>query len=83
MDTDRKIQVYALKCRNFYISTVYAKQPGGTRLHFAVASLIPVKLYLLHVPLPNKVDNFDTIGIETIRLILFIKMLMVQGFSAL
>ena len=31
---------------------------------------------------PNKSDNFDTIGIETIRLILFLKMLMAQGFSA-
>ena len=51
--TLQKVKLYALKCRNFYISTVYAKQPGGTRLHFAVASLIPVKLYLLHVPLPE------------------------------
>ena len=33
-------------------------------------------------PAPNKSDNFDTIGIETIRLILFLKMLMAQGFSA-
>ena len=32
---------------------------------------------------PNKVDNFDTNGIETINLILFVKMLMAQGFSAL
>ena len=32
---------------------------------------------------PNKVDNFDTIGIETIDLILFVKMLMAQGFSVL
>ena len=31
---------------------------------------------------PNKVDSFDTIGIETIRLILFLKMLMAQGFPA-
>ena len=31
---------------------------------------------------PNKVDNFDTIGIETIDLILFVKMLVAQGFSA-
>ena len=31
----------------------------------------------------NKVDNFDTIGIETIDFILFIKMLDLQGFSAL
>ena len=31
---------------------------------------------------PNKSDNFDTIGIETIRLILFLKMPMAQGFSA-
>ena len=32
---------------------------------------------------PNKVDNFDTTGIETINLILFAKMLDLQGFSAL
>ena len=32
---------------------------------------------------PNKVDNFDTIGIETIGLILFVKMLDLQGFSNL
>ena len=31
---------------------------------------------------PNKVDNFDTIGIETINLFLFAKMLVAQGFSA-
>ena len=31
---------------------------------------------------PNKSDSFDTIGIETIRLILFLKMPMAQGFSA-
>ena len=31
---------------------------------------------------PNKVDSFDTFGIETIDLILFAKMLMAQGFSA-
>ena len=31
----------------------------------------------------NKVDNFDTTGIETINLILFVKMLDLQGFSAL
>jgi hypothetical protein len=43
--TLQKVKLYALKCRNFYISTVYAKQPGGTRLHFAVASQHPVKLY--------------------------------------
>lgn len=30
---------------------------------------------------PNKVDNFDTTGIETINLILFVKMLDLQGFS--
>ncbi len=32
---------------------------------------------------PNKVDNFDTIGIETIDLILFVKFLDLQGFSVL
>ena len=32
---------------------------------------------------PNKVDNFDTIGIETIGLILFVNMLDLQGFSNL
>ncbi|MCZ9312269.1 MAG: hypothetical protein O0V67_02745, partial [Methanocorpusculum sp.] len=31
---------------------------------------------------PNKVDSFDTIGIETINLFLFAKMLVAQGFSA-
>ena len=31
----------------------------------------------------NKVDNFDTIGIETIGLILFVKMLDLQGLSDL
>ena len=31
---------------------------------------------------PNKVDNFDTTGIETINLFLFAKMLVAQGFSA-
>ena len=31
----------------------------------------------------KKVDNFDTIGIETIDLILFVKMLDLQGVSAL
>ena len=36
------------------------------------------------IPLgPNKVDNFDTIGIETIGLILFVKMLDLQGLSDL
>ena len=34
-------------------------------------------------PAPKKVDNFDTIGIETIDLILFVKMLDLQGVSAL
>ena len=33
-------------------------------------------------PPPNKVDSFDTLGIETVDLILFAKMLMAQGFSA-
>ena len=33
-------------------------------------------------PPPNKVDNFDTTGIETINLFLFAKMLVAQGFSA-
>ena len=33
-------------------------------------------------PPPNKVDSFDTIGIETINLFLFAKMLVAQGFSA-
>ena len=32
---------------------------------------------------PNKVDNFDTIGIETIDLVLFLKTLDLQGVSAL
>ena len=32
---------------------------------------------------PNKVDNFDTISIETIDLILFVKMLDLQGLSDL
>ena len=31
---------------------------------------------------PNKVDSFDTIGIETINLFLFAKTLVVQDFSA-
>ena len=35
------------------------------------------------LPAPNKVDNFDTIGIETIDLILFVKMPVPQGFSTL
>ena len=30
---------------------------------------------------PNKVDSFDTIGIETINLFLFVKMPVLQGFS--
>lgn len=29
---------------------------------------------------PNKVDNFDTIGIETIDLILFVKRLIYKEF---
>ena len=44
----------------------------GTNLCSAVVTSVP----------PNKVDSFDTIGIETIDLILFAKMLMAQGFSA-
>ena len=43
-------------------------------MHFTVCT---------NVNIPTcKSDNFDTIGIETIRLILFLKMLLAQGFSA-
>ena len=34
------------------------------------------------LPAPQKVDSFDTIGIETINLFLFVKMLVEQGFLA-
>ena len=48
---------------------------GGFRFH---CESVQVRVLL---PAPNKVDNFDTTGIETINLILFVKMLDLQGFS--
>lgn len=48
--TFEKVKLYALKCRNFYNSTVCAKQLVVTLHHYTVASPFLLKLYLLHPP---------------------------------
>ena len=53
------------------VDTGDLKSPGSDTVRVRVPSAAP-----------NKVDSFDTIGIETIVLFLFAKAPVTQGFSA-
>ena len=53
-------------------------QRGQTVNLLRLASVVRI-----HPPPPNKVDSFDTTGIETVNLFLFAKMPVLPGFSML